>query len=51
MASAAAPRLNDYRIDTIAGRFGDLYEQLYAEATHAPTQAGAAAEAGARWAR
>ena len=34
MASAAAPRLNDYRIDTIAERFARLYEQLYAEATH-----------------
>jgi glycosyltransferase involved in cell wall biosynthesis len=33
MASAAAQRLDDYRLDTIALRFGDLYEQLYAEAT------------------
>jgi glycosyltransferase involved in cell wall biosynthesis len=35
LAQAAAQRLDDYRIDTIAGRFADLYEQLYAQATDA----------------
>ena len=49
MASAAAPRLHDYRLDAIAGRFADLYEQLYAEATLAREPAGAGK--GARWAR
>ena len=31
MARAAMARLDDYRLETIASRFGDLYEQLYAE--------------------
>jgi glycosyltransferase involved in cell wall biosynthesis len=49
MARAAAPRLDDYRLETIAARFGDLYEQLYAEATMTPAR-GAGAK-GARWTR
>ena len=47
IASAAAPRLHDYRIDVIAGRFADLYEQLYAEATHGAAAAARAAAEGA----
>lgn len=31
MADAAFGRLDDYRLETIAHRFGDLYERLYAE--------------------
>jgi glycosyltransferase involved in cell wall biosynthesis len=34
IASAAQGRLDEYRLEAIAGRFGDLYEQLHAEATH-----------------
>jgi glycosyltransferase involved in cell wall biosynthesis len=35
LAASAATRLGEYRIDTVAARFADLYEQLMAEAGRA----------------
>jgi D-inositol-3-phosphate glycosyltransferase len=36
LASAAAERMHDFTIDTVAHRFADLYEQLVSEAVPEP---------------